>query len=124
MQHAGGPFEAMGDLARRLVVALGERSGDQLGIIAVTKGRSPSPGVPKATLFDLALGSLTVLVLALTVRGARRSRRWARRRAEWPLWRCVLRLVPHLVVPGVAAWVVGVLPVLRHNSCCCGRPRW
>lgn len=86
------------------------------GIIEITEGGSPSPGWPVATLIDLALGALTVLVLALTLRGVRRSRRWADRRATWPLWRFLLRLVPSLVFPALVLWIFGVLPLLEGNS--------
>lgn len=86
------------------------------GIIEITEGGSPSPGTPVATLIDLTLGALTVLVIALTVRGVRRSRRWAERRATWPLWRYLLRLLPLVIFPAVVVWVFGVLPVLEGNT--------
>lgn len=86
------------------------------GIIDITEGRSPSPGMPKATLIDMALGLMTLAALVLTARGARRARHWAEKRASWPLWRYALRLLPSLVFPALTVWIIGVLPLLQHNS--------
>lgn len=45
------------------------------GIVDVTAGADPDPGVPTATIVDLVLGGLTLLVLALGVRGVLRAGR-------------------------------------------------
>lgn len=62
------------------------------GIIEISEGGEPSLGPPVATLIDLGLGLLTLLVIALTALGLWRSGRWASRRADWPAWRFGLRL--------------------------------
>lgn len=72
------------------------------GLIELTEGRVPAPGAPVATIIDLVLAGLTVLVV---VRGVRRSDRWSARRAGLPVWRFVLRQLPQAVMP-VAAGVL------------------
>lgn len=86
------------------------------GIIEITEGGEPSLGAPVATLVDLGLGLLTLLIVALTVLGLRRSDRWAARRSDWPTWRYALRLSPALIFPALAGYVFLVLPVLQNNS--------
>lgn len=76
------------------------------GIIDITEGQAPQPGTPVPTLLDAALGLLTVLVLALTALGVRRSGRWAGRRAGWPHWRFALRLLPQAIGPVLAVLVL------------------
>jgi hypothetical protein len=69
------------------------------GLIELTEGRVPAPGAPVATIIDLSLAGLTLLVVALGTRGVRRSGRWSARRANLPVWRFVLRLLPQAVMP-------------------------
>lgn len=86
------------------------------GIIKITEGETPSPGLPIASLIDWGLGLLTLLVLALTGLGAWRARRWAARRSAWPVWRYALRLTPHGTFPALAVLVFLILPNLAGNS--------
>ncbi|TNC45274.1 serine hydrolase domain-containing protein, partial [Mumia zhuanghuii] len=86
------------------------------GIIALTEGKDVEVGLPVATLVDLFLGALTVLAVALGALGLRRHRRWVARRAAWPLWRFVLRLLPQTIAPALAIFVVLVTPALQGNS--------
>lgn len=86
------------------------------GIIEITEGGSPSPGMPIATLIDAGLGLFTLLVLALTALGIRRARRWAVRRTAWSGWRYAARLAPQLVFPVLAVLVFLVAPNLDGNS--------
>jgi len=72
------------------------------GLIAISEGAAPDPGTPVATLIDLVLGALTVLVAVLGVRGVLRSARWAARRAPLPWWRFALRLLPQAIMPAAA----------------------
>jgi CubicO group peptidase (beta-lactamase class C family) len=86
------------------------------GIVEITEGGNPSPGAPVATLIDAALGTLTLLVVGLTLLGVRRYRRWAARRSGWSTWRYALRLLPALTFPALAGYVFLVLPELQNNS--------
>jgi CubicO group peptidase (beta-lactamase class C family) len=72
------------------------------GLIELTEGRTPEPGAPIATIIDLCLAGLTLLVIVLGVRGLLRSRRWSAERAGLPVWRFVLRQLPQAVMPVVA----------------------
>lgn len=85
------------------------------GIIDLTEGDSPQLGAPVPTMLDATLGLLTLLVLALTGRGIRRSGGWSRRRAAWPGWRFALRLLPQAVAP-VLAMAVFVAPILGGTT--------
>ncbi len=85
------------------------------GIIEITEGRDPSLGTPVATLVDAGVGLLTLLVVALTVLGVRRSRRWASRRSAWPTWRYAVRLLPLTIVPVLAGYYFFVVPQLQDN---------
>lgn len=86
------------------------------GIIDITEGRSPEPGLPIPTLIDAALGLITLGVIALAIRGLRRSRGWVHRRAGWRTWRFGLRLLPQLIAPAAAVVLFFVFPALQHNS--------
>lgn len=86
------------------------------GILDLTEGDDPTPGLPVATLIDVALGLLTLLVLGLTVLGIRRSAAWADRRSEWAGWTFALRLAPLLVFPALVVVLFGVVPTLQNNS--------
>jgi CubicO group peptidase (beta-lactamase class C family) len=72
------------------------------GLIELTEGRAPDPGTPVATIIDLVLAGLTLLVIALGWRGVVRSRRWSESRAGFPVWRFVLRQLPQAVMPVLA----------------------
>lgn len=72
------------------------------GLIEVSEGRSPEVGPPIATFIDLGVGGLTIALALLGVLGARRARRWAARRADFPRWRFGLRVVPQLIMPMAA----------------------
>lgn len=85
------------------------------GIVEITDGGSPSPGWPVLTLVDVGLGLLTLLVLALMVRGVRRADRWAVRRESWPAWRYALRQLPQVIGPTLVAFLVLVVPALQDN---------
>ena len=85
------------------------------GVVEITDGGSPSPGWPVLTMVDIGLGLLTLLVLALMVRGVRRSGRWAARRESWPAWRYAVRQLPQVVFPALAAYLFLVLPQLQDN---------
>lgn len=69
------------------------------GLIDITEGKDPDLGFPLATVVDLCLGALTLLVLGLGLRGLLRSGRWARNRADHPWWRRILRLLPQAIMP-------------------------
>ncbi|MDR7380533.1 serine hydrolase domain-containing protein [Promicromonospora iranensis] len=85
------------------------------GLIELTEGRSADPGVPTATIIDLTLAGLTVLVIVLGVRGVLRSRRWADARVGFPGWRFVLRQLPQAVMPVLAGILFLGLTAGRDN---------
>lgn len=76
------------------------------GLIDVAEGRSPELGLPVATIIDLALGVITVLVLALGWNGVLRADRWTARRTHHRWWRRLLRLLPQAVMPVIALFLV------------------
>lgn len=83
------------------------------GLIDISDGRHPELGTPLATIIDLGLGAVTVIILARGTRGLRRSERWAQKRGEHHWWRRILRLLPQAIMPALttgitAAGVVGL----------------
>lgn len=72
------------------------------GLIELAEGRAPDQGVPTATLIDLTLAALTLLVAGAGVRGVIRSSRWAVDRAGQPVWRFALRQLPQAIMPFAA----------------------
>lgn len=86
------------------------------GIIDITEGATPVVGAPVPIFLDAGLGLMTVLVVMLTVRGVRRSDRWAQRRSTWSAWRYVLRLLPQVIGPTFAVLIFALLPSLNNNS--------
>lgn len=75
------------------------------GLISLSEGGAPDPGAPLATIIDLSVAALTVLVIALEVRGVLRNRRWSESRADLSWWRFALRQTPQAVMP-VAAMIL------------------
>jgi CubicO group peptidase (beta-lactamase class C family) len=86
------------------------------GIIDVTEGKTPDPGVPVATLIDIGLALATLVVATLTVFGLRRAGLWSTRRAAWSGWRFGLRLLPQAIGPALAVGVLFVVPSLERNA--------
>lgn len=85
------------------------------GLIDIADGANPGLGSPIATITDLVLGAITALVLVLGVRGLRRSRSWAHRRAEYPWWRRILRLLPQAIMPAMTIGLYVGLTLGRGN---------
>lgn len=85
------------------------------GVVDITEGEAPSPGWPVLTLVDLGLGVLTLVVIALMVRGVRRADRWAERRRAWPTWRYVVRQAPQGLFPALGALLFLLVPELQDN---------
>lgn len=85
------------------------------GLIELTEGRTPDPGAPTATIIDLTLAGLTVLVIGLGARGVLRSRQWAGSRAGFPVWRFALRQLPQAIMPVLAAVLFLGLTAGRDN---------
>ncbi len=72
------------------------------GLIEISEGRAPAVGFPVATVIDLALGAIALLVAGLGVRGVIRAPRWVARRDDFTTWRFALRQLPQLVMPALA----------------------
>lgn len=70
------------------------------GLVALTRNQPPDVRQPAGTYADRVVLVLTLITAALAVLGLVRSRRWAIRRADRPVWLSVLRLLP-LLVPAV-----------------------
>ena len=85
------------------------------GVVEITEGETPSPGWPWLTMVDLVLGALTLLVIALMVRGVRRADRWAERRREWPTWRYLVRQAPQALLVALGVLLFLVVPELQDN---------
>lgn len=86
------------------------------GIIAIMAGEEPEVGAPVPTIIDLVLGALTVGIVALGVRGVLRSSSWVQRRRHRGVVFFVLRQLPQLIMPVLAALLFLVIPVVDHNS--------
>lgn len=86
------------------------------GIIEITEGRGPEAGTPVPTLTDLTLGAGALGVAALGLLGVRRAPRWAARRTGRSRWQMILRLLPHLIAPALAAVLLVIGPLLQGNS--------
>ena len=85
-----------------VVTNTGMISGDDATIIAdglidIIEGRPDAGAVPFSTTADPWLGGLTLLNLGLGLAGVLRARRWARRHADRPVWRLIVRLTPYAV---------------------------
>ena len=84
--------------------ALGlEQTAVIAGVTDIVQGHKPmaGPTISSRTV-DWILAALTLIALALGIRGLLRSRRWARRRTGVTVWRTWLRFLPHAAVVGVA----------------------
>ncbi|CDR04038.1 serine hydrolase domain-containing protein [Streptomyces iranensis] len=82
-----------------IVTNTGMISGDDAavmldGLVDLAQGKPPTVRTPFTMKADYVLAVLTLLAIALGVLGAVRSRRWARRTADRPLWRVGLRMLP------------------------------
>lgn len=86
------------------------------GIIDLTEGKTPELGIPQATLIDLTLGLVTLIVLGFGLLGWRKASQWASKRTRWPGWRFGLRLIPQLVMPALAVYLFAALPLINGNS--------
>lgn len=85
------------------------------GLIDISEGKGPDLGFPLATVIDLVLGAMTIIVAAWGICGLRRSSRWAEKRADHPWWRRVLRLLPQAIMPIVALGVFVGLTLGQGN---------
>lgn len=95
-------------------VALGNDGTAELedGVATLLSGGTPSTGAPTRLIIDLALAALTLLSLALGIRGFRRRHVWARRFAARPAWQPALWLLPRLIPPAVLLWLPDLLSLL------------
>ncbi|MGM0865149.1 MAG: serine hydrolase domain-containing protein [Bacillota bacterium] len=86
------------------------------GIIQLTEGHEPEMKAPVPTIFDISLGLITLIYLALGIRGIRRSKKWTDKRQQHPAWRFYLRLIPQLVPVLSLGWLFFIVPTLQDNS--------
>lgn len=84
-------------------------------IIDITDDETPASCAHAPTLVDTDLGLLTLFVIALTIHGVRRARRWVQPRAVWPGWRFGLRLLSQTTGPAFVVLVFRVVPSLEDN---------
>ncbi len=86
------------------------------GIIQLTEGNEPELKSSTPKIIDYSLGAITILYLALGIRGIRRSKQWTDRRIQFPVWRFGLRLVPQWIPVLGIGWLFFVVPTLQDNS--------
>ncbi|HIW45355.1 MAG TPA: beta-lactamase family protein [Candidatus Yaniella excrementigallinarum] len=81
------------------------------GLVDIARGETPQVPAPVATYIDLGLLVITLVVIALAVRGVLRSRLWAERRRQKRPWRRIVRFVPLTVMPVAAIFLFLVLTI-------------
>ncbi|MGO1974092.1 MAG: serine hydrolase domain-containing protein [Propionibacteriaceae bacterium] len=86
------------------------------GVITSIEGGQPEVGAPVPTINDLALGAVTLAVIALGVRGLRRSSLWVSRRSKRGSAFFAVRQLPQLIMPALAIVLFVVTPSLQGNS--------
>lgn len=85
------------------------------GLVDIARGEAPEVPAPVATYIDLGLLLVTLVVIALAVRGVLRSRLWAERRRQKRLCRRMVRFVPVTVTPIAAIVLFVVLTIGPDN---------
>lgn len=86
------------------------------GIITSLEGGRPEVGAPVPTIIDLVLGAATLGVIALGIRGLRRSSLWVSRRTKRGRVFFALRQLPQLIMPALGIGLFVVTPTLQNNS--------
>jgi len=86
------------------------------GVIQLTEGHKPEIEPPVPTIIDVSLGAITLIYLALGIRGILRSKKWSDKRKLLPAWRFYLRLLPQLIPVIGIGWLFFVVPSLQDNS--------
>lgn len=86
------------------------------GIIQLTEGNDPEIKAPVPTIIDLSLGVITLIYLALGIKGIIRSKKWSDNRKQHPAWRFYLRLIPQMVPVVGIGWLFFIVPTLQINS--------
>ena len=67
-------------------------------------------------IIDLSLGAMTLVYLALGIRGIMRSKEWANKRKHQPAWKFYVRLAPQLIAVIGIGWLFFIVPSLQDNS--------
>lgn len=86
------------------------------GIIQLTEGNEPEMKTPVPKIIDLSLALLTLIYLALGIRGILRSKKWTDKRKHHPAWKFYLRLLPQMVPILSIGWLLFIVPTLDNNS--------
>ncbi|RII09323.1 D-alanyl-D-alanine carboxypeptidase precursor [Streptomyces sp. YIM 130001] len=86
------------------------------GLVELAGGHRPEVAAPFSMTADWVLAALTVLAVALGVRGVLRAPRWARRAARRPWWRAALRLLPQVLPVLLLAQLASVVGLLMNRS--------
>jgi len=86
------------------------------GIIQLTEGQEAEVGAAVPTIIDLTLGMITLVYLALGIRGIMRSKKWAAKRKHQAAWKYYLRLTPQLIAVIGIGWLFFIVPSLQDNS--------
>ena len=86
------------------------------GIIQLTEGQEPEIGASMPTIIDLSLGLITLVYVALGIRGIMRSKKWTEKRKHQKAWRFYLRLLPQLIAVIGIGWLFFIVPSLQDNS--------
>lgn len=86
------------------------------GIIQLTEGQEPKTGTSMPAIIDLSLGFLTLVYLALGIRGISRSKKWAEKQKHQMAWIFYIRLIPQLLAVIGIGWLFFIVPSLQDNS--------
>ncbi|MEU1284517.1 serine hydrolase domain-containing protein [Kitasatospora sp. NPDC005856] len=104
-----------------VVTNTGMVSGDDAqqiaeGLVAVAQGKHPEVEEPFTMTADWVLLALTVLALALGLRGCLRAGRWAERTVRRPWWQTALRVLPYGLVIAFFTQLANLLGLLFNRS--------
>ncbi|MDI3408140.1 serine hydrolase domain-containing protein [Streptomyces cavernicola] len=104
-----------------VVTNTGMISGDDAaqiteGLVDLALGERPEPDAPFSVTADPVLAALTLLALALGIRGTLRAGRWVRRTAGRAWWRRALRLLPYALPLLLLAQLAPLFGLLMRRS--------
>lgn len=86
------------------------------GIILLTEEGTPDIGVSVPTIIDLSLGVITLLYLALGIKGILNCKKRAEKRKHQKAWKFYLQLIPQLLAVTGLGWLFFIVPSLQNNS--------
>lgn len=85
------------------------------GLLALSEGKTPQGPGSGLLMTNLVLIGLSLAAIGLAAAGIIRSRRWAGRRQDKPVWRLVLRLIPAAIPVLIFAAYPHLVAALIHR---------